>query len=152
VTPRSAATCSTCPTTNVFGASEPTDPPDFGFPTHYVGYLHDDPSLVFLYSAADVMVVPSRYEGFGQTVSEALACATPVVAFDATGPKDIVDHRETGWLAEPYEVSGLARGIEWLLETADREALGTEARERAIDRYEQERVANAYLELYESVV
>jgi glycosyltransferase involved in cell wall biosynthesis len=46
----------------------------------------------------------------------------------------------------------LARGIEWLLETADREALGTEARERAIDRYEQERVANAYLELYESVV
>jgi glycosyltransferase involved in cell wall biosynthesis len=74
-----------------------------------------------------------------------------VVAFDATGPKDIVDHRETGWLAAPYEVAELARGIEWVLVEADREALGTEARERAVDRYEQERIANAYLELYESV-
>jgi glycosyltransferase involved in cell wall biosynthesis len=54
-----------------------------------------------LYSAADAMVVPSCYEGFGQTVSESLACGTPVVAFDATGPGGIVDHMETGWLAAP---------------------------------------------------
>ena len=135
----------------VFGATEPADPPDFGFPTHYVGYLHDDPSLVLLYSAADVMVVPSRYEGFGQTVSESLACGTPVVAFDATGPSDIVDHRETGWLAAAYEVGELARGVEWVVEEADRSGLGEAARERAVKRYEQSRIAKRYLDLYESV-
>ena len=136
----------------VFGASEPDDPPDFGFPTHYTGFLHDDPSLVFLYSAADVMVVPSRYEGFGQTVSESLACGTPVVAFDATGPKDIVDHRETGWLAEAYEVEGLSQGIKWIIKEADQVSLSERARERAVEQYHSKWVAEAYLNLYESVI
>jgi glycosyltransferase involved in cell wall biosynthesis len=135
----------------VFGATEPADPPDFGFPTHYVGYLHDDPSLVLLYSAADVMVVPSRYEGFGQTVSESLACGTPVVAFDATGPSDIVDHKETGWLAEAYEAEELAVGTEWVLETADREAVGDVARARAVSSYLQSTVAKTYAELYDDI-
>jgi len=135
----------------VFGATEPAEPPDFGFPTHYVGYLHDDPSLVLLYSAADVMVVPSRYEGFGQTVSESLACGTPVVAFDATGPKDIVDHRETGWLAKPYEVEELVEGIEWLLQTANRKAAGDVARAQAVSSYLQPTVAKEYAELYDDV-
>jgi glycosyltransferase involved in cell wall biosynthesis len=135
----------------VFGATEPADPPDFGFPTHYVGYLHDDPSLVLLYSAADVMVVPSRYEGFGQTVSESLACGTPVVAFDATGPSDIVDHKETGWLAEAYDVAELAEGVMWVLEEAD-DAVGKRARERAVERYEERHVAQRYLDLYRQTI
>lgn len=135
----------------VFGATEPENLSDFGFPTHYVGYLHDDPSLVLLYSAADVMVVPSRYEGFGQTVSESLACGTPVVAFDATGPKDIVDHEQTGYLAEPYDPAALATGVEWVL-ASDHESLATTARKRAVDRYSQAGVAKGYLDLYQSVV
>jgi hypothetical protein len=136
----------------IFGSEEPTDPPDFGFPTNYVGYLHDDPSLALLYSTADMMVVPSRYEGFGQTVSESMACGTPVVAFDVTGPKDIVDHRETGWLAEAYEVGDLADGVTWVLDQAGRDGLRTKARERAVERYEQRRIAHEYSELYESLI
>jgi glycosyltransferase involved in cell wall biosynthesis len=135
----------------VFGASEPDDPPDFGFPTHYTGFLHDDPSLVLLYSAADVMVVPSRYEGFGQTVSESLACGTPVVAFDATGPKDIVDHRETGWLAQPYESGELARRIDWLLSKADQETVGNRSREQIVEKYEHSRIAQQYADLYRNI-
>ncbi|WP_267639838.1 glycosyltransferase family 4 protein [Haloarchaeobius amylolyticus] len=136
----------------VFGAKEPSEAPDFGFPTNYVGYLHDDPSLVMLYSAADVMVVPSRYEGFGQTVSESLACGTPVVAFDATGPSEIVDHTESGYLARPYDSEGLSRGIDWVLNEANTENLSETARERAVERYEQEAVAEQYLELYNSIL
>lgn len=134
----------------VFGASEPADPPDFGFPTHYTGFLHDDASLALLYAAADVMVVPSRYEGFGQTVFEALACGTPVVAFDATGPRDQIDHRETGWLAEPYDPEELAAGIRWVL-AADTGDLSAAAREHAADSYSSRRIAREYLRLYESV-
>jgi len=136
----------------VFGASEPSDPPDWGFPTHYTGFLHDDQSLAMLYSAADVMVVPSRYEGFGQTVFEALACGTPVVAFDATGPKDQITHRETGWLAEPYDSERLAAGIEWMLNGAERRgAVGERARETVVERYDRRDVARAYLGLYREV-
>lgn len=136
----------------VFGSSRPHDPPDFGFPTHYVGFLHDNPSLALLYSAVDVMIVPSRYEGFGQTVSESLACGTPIVAFDATGPRDIIDHRETGWLAEPHGVEELAHGAKWILGNSDREALGNRCRERAVAQYRQGQVAQTYLDLYGSVI
>ncbi len=136
----------------VFGASRPADPPEFSFPTHYTGYLHDDQSLALLYSAADAMVVPSRYEGFGQTVFEALACGTPVVAFDATGPKDQIDHRETGYLAEPYDPESLAAGLRWVLEDDERRAaVGERAREVVERRYDHREVARRYLELYGEV-
>lgn len=136
----------------VFGASEPEDPPDLGFPTRYTGFLHDDESLALLYSAADVMVVPSRYEGFGQTASESLACGTPVVAFDATGPRDIVEHEECGYLAEPYDPDDLARGIEWTLAEHRAASLSEGAREKAVSAYRQHAVAREYRDLYRDVV
>ncbi|WP_333442988.1 glycosyltransferase [Microcoleus sp. herbarium2] len=54
------------------------------------------------------------------TASEALACGTPVVAFDMTGLKDIVDRQQNGYLTKPYETEDLARGIAWVLEDPDR--------------------------------
>jgi len=137
----------------VFGADEPVDGPDFELDVTYVGYLNDEPSLAALYAAADVMVVPSLYEGFGQTVSESLACGTPVVAFDATGPSDTVDHRENGYLAEPYDPEDLARGITYVLEDPARaDKLGRNAREKALRVYRSETVCRQYRSLYKDVV
>lgn len=133
----------------VFGTEEPEQAPDTGLETRYTGYLNDDETLALLYAAADVMVVPSRYEGFGQTASEALACGTPVVAFDATGPSDIVDHGENGYLADPYEPDDLAAGIAWVLEDDDRrDELSAAAREKAVREYAMETVAEQYRDLY----
>jgi glycosyltransferase involved in cell wall biosynthesis len=70
-----------------------------------------------------------------------------VVAFDATGPSDIVDHKETGWLAEAYEPAELANGIEWVLDVADQTLLST-SRDYAVKRFEQSKVAREYLKLY----
>lgn len=137
----------------VFGAEAPDDPPDLGFETHYVGYLDDDVSLALLYAAADVMVVPSKYEGFGQTVTEAQACGTPVVAFDATGPKDTVVHKETGYLAEPYDPKDFAAGIIWVVADAERRTeLSAAARERTARKYSLEEVAKQYRELYRGLL
>lgn len=134
----------------VFGASRPENPPDLGFPTHYTGYLNDEESLALLYSAADVMVVPSRYEGFGQTVTEAMACGTPVVSFDTTGPSEIIDHQETGYLATAYDPSDLASGIEILLsDESYRSELGKNARKRALERYDYRDIAAEYEDLYQ---
>lgn len=137
----------------VFGASEPENPPNLGFDARYVGYLHDDASLALLYAAADVMVVPSKYEGFGQTVTEAQACGTPVVAFDATGPRDTVEHRETGYLAEPYDSGDLSEGIRWVLEDDERlSELSGAARERAVREYDITDIARQYRRLYRDVL
>jgi glycosyltransferase involved in cell wall biosynthesis len=137
----------------VFGTSEPADPPDFGLPTHYTGYLNDEQSLGLLYAAVDVMAVPSRYEGFGQTVTEAMASGTPVVAFEGTGPTDTVTHRESGYLANSFDSEDFARGLSWILaDSQRRERLANAARERAIDEYHYTDIAERYLDLYRDIV
>jgi len=137
----------------VFGASEPERAPNFGFKVHYLGSFQDDLSLAIIYSAADVMIVPSLQESFGQTASEALACGTPVVAFNATGLKDIVDHQENGYLAQPYEVEDLAEGIAWVLGDEERYlGLRDRARQKAITSFPLERQAKEYLSLFAEVL
>ena len=106
-------------------------------------------SLRALYSAADVMVVPSRQEAFGQTASEAHSCGTPVVAFKTGGLPDIVVDRVTGALAKPFEPASLASAIGWVLEDTKRlSALGKAARERAKRLWNHARVAGMYEQAY----
>jgi glycosyltransferase involved in cell wall biosynthesis len=137
----------------VFGASTPKNPPDLGFKTHYLGHLYDNTSLTILYSAADVMVVPSYQESFGQTASESLACGLPVVAFNATGLKDIVDHQENGYLAKPYNVEDLAQGIIWVLGDKNRhQKLCLSAREKAEQEFTLELQARRYLSLFTDIL
>lgn len=126
--------------------------PDFGFKTHYLGHLHDDVSLVTLYSSVDVMIVPSLKEAFGQTASEAMACRTPVVAFGATGLLDIVDHKTNGYLAKPFDTDDLAYGIEWVLNAPNYDELSYNAREKVLREFESVVVAEKYVELYKEVL
>jgi glycosyltransferase involved in cell wall biosynthesis len=136
----------------VFGSSSPEKPIDLGFKTHYLGHLNDEIALANAYSAVDVMIVPSLQESFGQTASESLACGTPVVAFNATGLKDIVDHQENGYLAKPYEIEDLAKGIAWILENRDRhQKLSTHAREKAKREFALARQADLYSSLYTEI-
>jgi glycosyltransferase involved in cell wall biosynthesis len=137
----------------IFGANKPENPPDLGFKTHYLGYLNDDISLATAYSTADVMLVPSLQESFGQTASEALACGTPVVAFNATGLKDIVDHQQNGYLAQPYVVDDFAKGIAWVLEDEQRlQKLSFYAREKAEREFTLELQAHRYTALFQEVI
>jgi len=133
----------------VFGELEPRDSPDMGFTVHYVGHLHDDVSLALLYSAVDVMVVPSRVEAFGQTASEANACGTPVVAFDTSGLRDIVVHKKNGYLARCFDVGDLAAGTLWVLQKVD--SSGTdfraEVRKSAVQRFSYQVVGEKYREI-----
>jgi glycosyltransferase involved in cell wall biosynthesis len=137
----------------IFGQMAPKQPIDAAYPIRYMGHLNDDLSLRAVYSAADVMVVPSRIEAFGQAASEALACGTPVVAFDATGLKDIVEHRRTGYLARPFDAVDLAAGIRWVLEDPERAVgLGAAGRATVVERFSYGPIARRYRELYARVL
>jgi glycosyltransferase involved in cell wall biosynthesis len=137
----------------IFGTSQPEKSNNLGFKANHLGYLHDDGYLALLYSAADVMVVPSIQECFGQTGSESLACGTPVVAYDGTGLKDIVDHKQNGYLAKPYEVEDLAQGIIWTLENQDRyEHISHNARIKAKKEFSIDLQAQRYYNLYSNIL
>lgn len=137
----------------VFGGTAPDGISDLGIPIRSVGKVSDDAALARLYSACDVMVVPSEQEAFGKTLVEAMACGTPVVAFASGGPTDIVAHGETGYLADPFDVRSLADGIIWCIEDAGRNAaLGARARARAQDEFEIDVVAQRYQSLYSQIL
>ena len=133
----------------MLGQLAPRVPGEIGFPVHFTGHLHDDISLQALYSAVDAVVVPSRQEAFGQTASEAHACGTPVVAFNATGLMDVVEHQKTGYLAKAFDPVELAIGLCWVLDDAARRvALGRAARARAVQLWSYKTVAEQYLNCY----
>ncbi len=137
----------------VFGQTRPLNPPDLGFPIHYTGHLHDDLSLRIVYSAADVMVIPSRQDNLPNTGVEALACGTPVVAFDTCGLPDIVQHQHTGYLAKPFDTQDLAHGIRWVIEDQQRlRQLRANARRFAEAHYAYDVVAKQYLRVYEEAI
>jgi len=137
----------------VFGDLQPEAIPDVGLKVRCVGTIEDDVMLARLYEAADVMVAPSLQEAFGKTLVEAMACGTPVVAFDHGGPADIVAHRETGYLARAFSAEDLARGIAWCLGDAARNAqLGRNARARAELEFDIGVVAGRYDDLYDEVL
>lgn len=137
----------------VFGANEPQQGIDLGFPVHYLGRLHDDISLAVLYAAADVTVTPSLQEAFGMTASESMACGTPVVAFGASGPLDVIDHKTNGYLADPYVMEDLANGISWILSDKERwQKLSVASRKKCEDYFELKAVAKQYSQLYKELV
>ncbi|GGC06855.1 glycosyl transferase [Marinobacterium zhoushanense] len=136
----------------IFGSSPPRIQDGDLKGVHYLGRLYDDLSLCIAYSAADAMVVPSLQEAFGQTASEAMSCGTPVVAFDTTGLKDIVDHKINGYLAKPFEAIDLAKGIEWVLHNSNHTQLSKNAREKVVNQFDYAVVGEKYCALYQSLL
>ena len=137
-----------------FGRSSAAIPESLGVPVTNLGFLSDAIALRLAYSAADVFVAPSRADAFGKTLVEAMSCGTPVVCFNATGPKDIVEHRVNGYMAEPFDPEDLAKGIEWVLgQSAETHAeLCRSARTRAQQRFDSMVIAKEYLALYEDAL
>lgn len=117
-----------------------------------IGVLCDEQSMNLLYSAADVMVVPSYQESFGQTAIEAMACGTPVVAFKTTGLLDIVDSGHNGYLAEKFDVEDLAHGISSILEHSSPNELSAHSRAKVNREFNINSVVGRYMALYEEVI
>ncbi len=105
--------------------------------------------LAKLYAAVDVTVVPSLYETFGQTLSESLACGTPVVSFNNSGQTDIIVHKENGYLAQWKDAHDLANGTEFVL---SHDFDKTKLHEHAVAHYSERVVAEQYIELYKSLL
>lgn len=136
----------------VFGSSQPTTPLSFKQPVHYLGQLHDDVSLRVLYSAADVMIVPSLQENLSNAIMESLACGTPVVGFDIGGNSDMINHKANGYLAKPFETGDLANGIGWMLNAPNYQQLCDNARDKALTHFDSQIVAKQYIALYKEIL
>ena len=91
-------------------------------------------------------------EQFGQVLVEGMACGLPVIAKDAYGPAEIVDHGETGWLVPPDDEEALADALVDAVNDAGKRARKGEAAYReARARYAWPALAASVAEIYEQV-
>jgi glycosyltransferase involved in cell wall biosynthesis len=113
-----------------------------------------DAELAALLASAEVMCVPSRYEGFSLPTVEALACATPVVASRAGALPEVVGpDGGCGLLVPPGDVEALAAALARVLgSTAERDRLGAAGRARAAARFSWTAVARATEAAYRDAI
>jgi glycosyltransferase involved in cell wall biosynthesis len=110
---------------------------------HITGRIDND-ELVRRYQRASLVVVPSRYEGFGLPAVEAMACETPVVACAAGALPEVVGATGGGVLVPPDEPGALASAIADLMARPEiRNMLGKRGSIRVNETYAWPRVARA---------
>jgi D-inositol-3-phosphate glycosyltransferase len=108
--------------------------------------------LPYYYSAADIVVMPSRYESFGMAALEAMACGTPVVASDVGGLSFVVRDGETGYLVPEGNPYALADCVGYLLHHPEvRSHLGKRGIEVARE-YAWPRIADEIEALYQRTI
>jgi glycosyltransferase involved in cell wall biosynthesis len=83
--------------------------PDLADKVQWTGYLPDHADLASFYSAADVFVLPSFYEGFGLPLLEAMSCGCPVIAANNSSMPEVAG--DAGILVDARDVEGLANNI-----------------------------------------
>ncbi len=107
--------------------------------------------LPIIYSAADVMVMPSYHESFGLAAVEALACGTPVVATRAGGLTTVVRHGETGFLV-PRCPGFFAERLDLLLKNPTLRANMSAAARDSVLQFSWKKVAGQMYRVYDSLI
>jgi glycosyltransferase involved in cell wall biosynthesis len=117
---------------------------------HFTGRLtHEE--LAQYYSAAQIAVVPSLYEGFGLPAAEAMACGTPVIATTGGALPEVVG--DAGILVPPGSADALAAAIKQLLNDKQAQERMSEAgRKRVKEKFDWEQAARKTLEVYQEVL
>jgi glycosyltransferase involved in cell wall biosynthesis len=111
------------------------------------------PELISLYRRAAIVVVPSRYEGFGLPAVEAMACGTPVVATRAGALPEVIDLTGGGVLAERDDPNSLAQAIRSLLENTEARAMmAKRGREQVVENLSWPRIAAATANVYAETI
>jgi len=109
--------------------------------------------LVARYSAAEIAVTPSVFEGFGLPAAEAMACEVPVIATRVGALPEVVKEGETGILVPPEDPHALAGAIKQLLgDEALRRRMGGEGRRRVERHFSWRQTAGQIVEVYQEAL
>ncbi len=136
----------------VAGDANPVDFEDIPFNWNLLGRINTPEKMNQVYNLADVFVSSSIQENLPNTIMEAMAAGTPCVAFGVGGIPEMIEHKNTGYVAEPENSDDLADGIKFVFENKSNNPFGINSRKKVIENYSNEVVAGEYLELYRNIL
>lgn len=116
-------------------------------PARSLGYVAPE-EMPEIYNSADLFVTPSLQENLPNTIMEAMACGTPCIGFDTGGIPEMIAHGKNGYVAKYRDAEDLASGILRTLYAKEPETLSAYARHSVQSEYNQDKVANQYMEIY----
>jgi glycosyltransferase involved in cell wall biosynthesis len=109
--------------------------------------------LVAAYQSCDILLFPSRLEGFGIAPAESLACGRPVVTTNASALPEVVDHGQNGFLCPRDDVAAYADAVRELGENAAlRKRFGEHGREKVARCFGYDQLANGLIAVYERLL
>lgn len=115
----------------------------------FIGFTADPAELAELYSAADLFVNPSRMETFGKVTAEALACGTPVAAYDNTGTAELITPK-VGTLAEDGNINHLVTAVQTML-AYPKSKYSNACRSWALKNFEKKALLTETLQFYQTI-
>ena len=114
--------------------------------------LNED-QLVNVYRGADALIFPSRYEGFGYVVAEAMACGKPVIAARTSALPELIENGENGILCSPDSVEEFIAAIRQLQNDKDyADKMALKARKTIVDNFGLDQMVEKYIDLYKSII
>jgi glycosyltransferase involved in cell wall biosynthesis len=134
-----------------FGKSKIADKFDSQIQVFDMGYFSDPCEMAKLYNSADLFVSASINEAFGKTVTESLACGTPVVCFSQTGSAEIVIDGKTGAIAKNASVESLAKCITSQLLAGKTKEKIEACRTSILNHFQNSEMAHKYLQIYREI-
>ncbi len=105
------------------------------------------------YPNASLLVLPSRTEGFGLVLLEAMAFGVPVVAFDCgSGPSSIISDGDNGFLVRPFDIKGFAEKMMQLMENGGlRRTMGSNGVQKA-QQYSIDKIGLQWKQLFDDLM
>ena len=106
-----------------------------------------------VYMKSSILVQPSRTEGFGLVIVEAMSCGLPVVSFDCeNGPRSVITNGEDGFLIPPFDVEMFANSLMRLMSDDDlRESMGEKGKQNS-QRYDIDIVGQQWKQLFDELM
>ena len=120
----------------------------FAVPAYPMGYVQSEERMRQLYQACDLLVMPTLMDNLPNTITEAMACGVPCVAFNVGGVPQMVDTGVNGYLAAYCNSLDFAHGIASTLNSQSYAAMCRNARAKAVKAYDEKAVAQAYEAVY----
>lgn len=116
-------------------------------------YFHDAvKNIEAKYLESSLLILPSRSEGFGMVLIEAMACGVPCIAFDCpSGPSDIITQDQDGLLIQNSDNVAFIKGLNYFIENeTKRQQMGVKARQN-VQRYLPENIVKQWDDLFKSL-